>query len=78
MGPRQSTPAEKETYKVEETNANLGLFNVNEETFNLKRVTRTEIGIGILVLVRVLFRSESSSRSRKINSFIDSPKSLQR
>ena len=78
MGPRQSTPAEKETYKVEETNVNLGLVNVNEETFNLKRVTRTEIGIGILVLVRVLFRSESSSRSRKINSFIDSPKSLQR
>ena len=34
---------------------NLGLVNVNEETFNFKRVTRTEIGMEIIVLNLFLF-----------------------
>ena len=45
MGPRQSAPEQKETNKIEETNLGLGLVNVNEETFNFKTVTRTEIGV---------------------------------
>ena len=34
---------------------NFGLVDVNEETFNFKRVTRTEMEIGIIVLILVLF-----------------------
>ena len=45
MGPRQSAPEQKETNKIEEKNLGLGLVNVNEETFNFKTVTRTEIGV---------------------------------
>ena len=41
MGPWQSTPEEKETKKIEETNLNLGLVNVNGETFYFKRVKRS-------------------------------------
>ena len=54
MGPRQSAPEQKETNKIKEKTLNPGLVNVNEETFNFKRVTRTDIGIGSIVLILVL------------------------
>ena len=55
MGPRQSAPEQKERNNIEETNLNLGLVKINEETFNFERVTRIEMRVGIIVLILVLF-----------------------
>ena len=54
MGTRPSALEEKEK-KIEETNLNFGLVNVNEEISDFKRGKRTEIGVGILLLILVLF-----------------------